>query len=48
MRQVLYHKIHIPKTQARWRDRGWRPIETFDLVDWTAVEQASKSVTKTR
>jgi hypothetical protein len=21
MRQVLYHKIHSPKTQARWRDR---------------------------
>jgi hypothetical protein len=47
-RQVLYHKIHSPNTQARLRDRGWRPSETFDLVDWTGLEQASKSVTETR
>jgi hypothetical protein len=33
MRQVLYHKIHGSKTQARWRDRGWIPNETFDLVE---------------
>jgi hypothetical protein len=48
MIQVLYHKIHSRKTQARWRDRGWRPSEIFDLADWTALEQAAKSVTETR
>jgi hypothetical protein len=48
MGQVLYHKIHSPKTQARWRDRGFRPSETLGMVDWTALEQAAKSVPEIR
>jgi hypothetical protein len=48
MRQLLYHKIHIPKIQTRWSDRGSIPSETFDLVYWTALEQAAKAVPATR
>jgi hypothetical protein len=48
MMKVLYHNMHSPKNQARWRDRGWLSSETFDLVDWTALEQAAKAVPATR
>jgi hypothetical protein len=48
MRKLLYHKIHGPKTQARWRDRGWRPSDTVDVVELTALEQAAKAAPTTR
>jgi hypothetical protein len=47
-RKVLYHKIHSPKTQSWWMDRGWRPGETFDLVDWTTIKKTDNAAPTTR